>query len=341
MEIIRGRLSAADFSNPSQRYNPDTDTVQYSPDGGTTWIDSPEADPRHSDIFRLPPLTTSDPKCDAAANQVKWIKDFIDSVIAQLDAGATALAVTNNFLTQLTAVFPPALLLLLLQEAATSLFDTGSTALSAAFTSTQYDLLLCAFYCFLEPDGTCTAADLVNIETKIAASMDATAAAIVDEILFIQGEVGLSNAGVIGGQTGDCNDCACFWCHGWDFQADAGSDFWTPDSGFGTWVLGSGWISEAGGLILRTTFAPTTIREIAFSGNNFGGGGNFIGFNLSGVRQLTVSCSGGLPYSCPFDVNVLCDEIILNPNCTGVGNCYLFTCTIQGEGTSPFGADNC
>lgn len=243
MEIIRGRLSAADFSNPSQRYNEDTDTFQYTPDNGANWYNSPEADPRHSSIFRLPPLTTSDPRCDAAANMVKWIKDFIDEVIDQLNADATALALTNNFLTRLTTLFPPALLLLLLQEAATSLFDTGATALAAAFTSTQYDILLCAFYCNIENDGTVTAADLTDVEVQIASSMDSVAAAIVDEILFIQGEVGLSNAGVIGGETGDCSDCTCSWHYRWNFLVTDGDfvAFTAAGDPGGTWVSGVGW----------------------------------------------------------------------------------------------------
>jgi len=243
MEIIRGRLSAADFSNPSQRYNADTDTFQYTPDNGANWYNSPEADPRHSSIFRLPPLTTTDPRCDAAASMVKWIKDFIDSVIDQLNADATALALTNDFLTRLTTLFPPALLLLLLQEAATSLFDTGATALDAAFTSTQYDLLLCAFYCNIEDDGTVTAADLTDVEVQIASTMDSVAAAIVDEILFIQGEVGLSNAGVVGGETGDCSGCDCEWCYEWDFTVSDGGFTPVVISGldFAHYSSGVGW----------------------------------------------------------------------------------------------------
>ena len=68
MELVRKRLSAAELIPPNIRYNPDTDQVQFSPDGGVTWFDTPSADPRHSDVFRYPPLETADPRCDAAAN---------------------------------------------------------------------------------------------------------------------------------------------------------------------------------------------------------------------------------------------------------------------------------
>jgi len=341
MTVMRSRLSEADFSNPSQRYNEDTDTFQYSPDNGETWYDSPQADPRHSSIFRYPALETTDPQCDAAANMVKWIKDFIDGVIAQLENDAQAIALTNDFLTRFATLFPPALLLVLLEQAASTLFDLGASALDAAFTSTQYDLLLCAFDCNISADGQVTAGQLTDIEVQIAATMDSVPAAIVDEILFIQGEVGLSNAGAIGGQTGDCSDCNCLWCHTWNFRVASGSAYWAADSGYGTWVLGSGWESQASGLIVRNFVTATTFRRIDISGNAFSAGVVAVAFNLAGVRQLTLTCSDAVPYTCGWDIDVVADEIILNPHATSAADAYIFDVTIQGEGDSPYGADNC
>jgi len=347
MEIIRGRLSAADFSNPSQRYNADTDTFQYTPDNGANWYDSPEADPRHSSIFRLPALTGGDPQCDAAANMVKWIKDFIDSVIAQLDADATALALTNNFLTTLTTLFPPALLLLLLQEAATSLFDTGATALAAAFTSTQYDLLLCAFYCNIGLDGQCSADQLTAVEVQIAATMDGTAAAIVDEILFIQGEVGLSNAGVIGEETGDCSGCDCAWCYRFNDTHRLGE--WVAESFAGAVASYSGgvWNSAIEGdtaaiwisWTLASAISMTDAAVVAYTptGHNRSIFVNGDGSSFSG----TLIWNNGAIVGTPFPISVTRIDVYLI-NAHDSTAITLSEMQFSGDDEdNPFGENNC
>lgn len=211
MEIIRGRLAAKDVSNPALRYNPDTDTVEFSPDNGTTWVDMPSLDPRTSPAFLLPPLT-GDARCDAAANMVKWMKDFLDEATALLGAGSEALAIANMAIPLYELISGGSLTLLaIITEFAGTLFSLGYAALLAAFDSTTYDDLLCAFYCNIGVDGQVTAAQLVDVETQVTDTLNTTAGIVVDTLLFLQGEVGLSNAGVIGAQTGDCSGCDCGW----------------------------------------------------------------------------------------------------------------------------------
>lgn len=357
MEIIRGRLSAADFSNPSQRYNADTDTFQYTPDNGANWYDSPEADPRHSSIFRLPPLTTTDPRCDAAANMVKWIKDFIDNTIASLEADAMALTLTNNFLTTFATLFPPALLLLLLQELATSLFTTGSEALSDAFTSGQYDLLLCIFYCNMDANGSVTADNLTEIETEIAGQLNTAAALIVDEILFIQGEVGLSNAGAIGSETGDCDGCPdCGWCMDFNFLVPTGGNnggFSVPAGEGGTYT--SSWVGtnlNSGNnreLVVERTFTATDITYIAYNFRKYPGGSgpnNAHGMRLwNGATMVYNGLVSG--NGTGFDEHIFTTPITatkwqLLVNCGMSGNdCDTQHCHIEGLGVNPLGVDNC
>jgi len=219
MQIIRGRLSPQDYSNPSIRYNTSTDKIQFTPDGGTTWVDTPSADPRHGDSFRLPVLTTGDVKCDAAANMVKWLKDFIDSVTELLGAGATAFGLVNTALSLMTAIFEPSALLLLVVGACETLFGIGATALTGAFTSDQYDLMLCIFYCLVDDNGQVSESAFAVIEDQMTDQLNTTAALVTNLILSMQGEVGLSNAGVIGGQTGDCSGCDdCDWVVEYDFS---------------------------------------------------------------------------------------------------------------------------
>jgi len=232
MQIIRGRLSPQDYGNTSIRYNSTTDTVEFSPDNGATWVDAPSADPRHSSIFLKPPLATMDARCDSAAGKVKWIKDFLDSLTALLVGGATAFGLVNVALGVLSSVFPPSALVLLVVNACETLFGIGATALTAALTNDQYDLLLCIFLCNASLDGTVDADKLATIETLINDQLNTTAALVINLVLSIQGEVGLSNAGVVEAVTGDCSDCDdCEWCFDFNFAVDTYSFVALTDGG--------------------------------------------------------------------------------------------------------------
>jgi len=209
MKVVRKQLSPGEFSPTNQRYNSETDTVEFSPDGGTTWVPMPSLDPRHSTAFLYPPLG-EDVRCDAAANMVKWIKDFLDQTADLLCAGAEAFAVANAAIPLYELISGGSLTLLaLITEIAGTLTGIGCTALTAAFDESTYAALLCCFYCNIENDGQVTADDLTAVEDQVTSDLVTTAALVVNAILFLQGEVGLSNAGTIGAQTGDCDACDC------------------------------------------------------------------------------------------------------------------------------------
>lgn len=232
MKIIRGRLNPADVSNPSLRYNATCDCIQYTPDGGSTWVDAPEADPRHSATFLKPPVAGSNKRCDSAANMVKWLKDFIDALNDAFVFGGTVTTFINLAIQFLDILAPYAELLAPIVELAGAIFGIGHAALSGAFTSTEYDALECIFYCHDDPDGQVTASQLVSIESDITAQLNTTAALVVNAILFVQGEVGLSNAGSVGSETGDCSACtACFFAYKWDFRITDGLFVFDSEAG--------------------------------------------------------------------------------------------------------------
>src|ERR1700733_12125250 len=118
MKIIRGRLSAADVSNPSIRYNGATDTVQQSPDGGVTWIDTPSLDPRHGAGFLKPPVAGSSKQCDSAANAVAWLHGFIDQMIFDFELTWSVTTIINSILLELEFLAPYAVLLEIISELA-------------------------------------------------------------------------------------------------------------------------------------------------------------------------------------------------------------------------------
>jgi hypothetical protein len=179
----------------------------------------------------------------------KWLKDFIDSVNSAFATGATIATITNILLDFMDLLFPYAELLQLVVEAAGTIFGIGHAALSAAFTSTEYDLLSCIFFCNADGNGVVDAAALAQIESDITDQLNTTAALVTNAILFMQGEIGLSNAGAIGTETGDCSACACAWTYTWDFTVSASGWHFVDyggDTG-GTWVSGQGFEVVANG----------------------------------------------------------------------------------------------
>lgn len=211
MKIVRGRLNPAQVSDPAYRYDSDCACIQYSPDGGTTWNNAPGSDPRNAPQFRFPARTGSDISCNCAANARAWIKDVIDRCTAILEVGGVVVALANQILSFAEIIFAEAggWLLNLILDVAGTLFGIGYSALSGAFDTTQYELLLCALFCTCDTAGQWDDMRFAALQSQITATMNTTAAFVVNLFLSIQGQVGLSNAGAIGDVTADCSGCSC------------------------------------------------------------------------------------------------------------------------------------
>lgn len=266
MQIIRGRLNSADVINPTLRYNEDTDTVQYTPDGGATWVDDPGDDPRHGAKFAKPLKTTGDVRCDSSASMVAWVRNFIEYETSILTLGAGVTAVGNALLTLLTPIAPYALLFKVIFGVADTLFSFGSTALASAFTDETYDLMLCCFYCNIETDGTVTPGDLEDVQAQVSSDLNTTAAIVLNAILSLQGEMGVQNAGTLYDVAGDCGDCDCQWTYTWYFKiSDGGWSFvdYGGDVG-GTWQDGAGFLAVANGANAYGFVYETTQTSPAF-----------------------------------------------------------------------------
>jgi len=219
MKVVRGRLAFQDTQPQNARYNSDCECTQTTADGGATWVDDPTVDPRHALQFLKPPLTTSDPQCDAAANMVKYIKDFIDGVVTALSEGASGLTIATAAVTVFSLLFfEVGLLVDLFLALGAGLASLGSTALDDAFDSSVYDELKCFFLCAADAEGKVSPTSFSVLQTQIAASgINSTAKTVIGLMLTLMGEVGLTNAGAIGSETGDCSDCdPCGWVKEWD-----------------------------------------------------------------------------------------------------------------------------
>lgn len=357
--IVRSRLSENDFSPVSLRYNPDTDTVQYTPDGGTTWVDDPADDPRVGAKFIKPLKTGIDIRCRSSASMVKWLRNFIEYETGVLTAGAEITAVANAGLALFDILAPWAILINLIIDVAGTIFGIGAGALSAAFDEDTYDLLLCIFYCNIENDGAVTDDEFAQIQTDIADQLNTTAALVMALILDAQGRVGLQNAGTLYEvEDADCGACECAWCYTFDFELTDGGFTSPPIGGFtyGHWVSGNGWVSDApsAGEALYLTLTgidiPHLTSFVSHTDFNFTcgagvGSGNYADIRLSGVIQHAVndtfsSPGGDHPISFTGDYHV--DEILFNPSGT-LSPCVitLKSLTLRGTGDNPFGDDNC
>lgn len=353
MKIVRGRLSAADLGNPSYRYDATCDCIQYTPDGGSTWVDAPGNDPRHAPQFLKPPVAGSNKQCDAAANMVKWLKDFIDQVTAIMEAGALVTAVINKLFDVIATLYPPSDLLVLIAEVAGTIFDFGSVALEAAFTSDQYDLLQCIFFCRADADGRISAAALARVESDITAQLNTTAALVTNAILFVQCEIGLSNAGSIGSETGDCDDCGCNWCQFFDFSTGQhGFDVTPGEAGSydGTKFVGAEFNANSNTeIVINNSFTAGTVNYVAFEFLKSAGSGSnnvvvpllLLGGALAWSGTVITTDGDHQHYSSDVP-NVEADELLLVVNAgTSGGATAIYNAQLEGIDTSPFGENNC
>lgn len=355
MSIIRSRLSASDVSgNPTRiRFNDETGTIQTSPDGGTTWVDNPEADPRYGMAFLKPPPGTATAQCDTAANRVKWVRDFINNCISALGVASEMFQIANIALTAYELLFAEAGLIVdLIFGVAELITEAGGDALNAAFSTTVYDALLCLFFCDANSDGSYDEArfDALVADIDSSADINATARAILDLILGAQGWNGVNNAGMVGGQTGDCGTCDCGWCLQTNFADDDGGYAPLDPSLGGVYSPGTGWVSTSGsgiaaGIYIHQSSIPGVYTHIEFT---YDATGTFENWHIIGSLSGTTvfDHSGAIPpnhSTAAWDGNEELDAIDLQIGLSGSGEGAQMTHALYRglEDVPPIPADPC
>lgn len=252
MKVIRKRLTADEITPPNIRYDADCDCTQFTPDGGTTWVDQPSLDPRTSTVYQLPADPTENPKCDAAERAIDQLHDELDGVIAALDAAQAV-----NFLFDAVLILVPGFgqIAGIIWLAVEALLFISQAAINYSFTDEVYDNLKCLWYCrvgadgIMTPDGLTAWQDDVQTAYPTDAVIPATISIVVDNFGLVQ----LNNAAVKRTETGDCETCECplpltlaiYTSGGFTYGADLVqvSDFvWECSSnmnneGTGAWLL--------------------------------------------------------------------------------------------------------
>lgn len=336
--------------------------VEVSTDGGVTWSQDDNYDPRSTGTVYAPITggTIDENACMAAANVIANLQELINDDFVGILTSVIGLAGISASLAPIVAAWmgvPVAG-----QGVATAVFIAGlvgagaaegAAAITDAFDTEFYDWFLCEYYCSVG-NGEVTWTDVDNLIAAINEEYpdggdDLTLRVVGFGVLKALGPVGLTNMARLGASAGDCSLCDCSeptWCYEWDFTVAQGTDWINPHEGtYGVWVSGQGWRASQNGAseqVLITLEFPevTTITELTITVEY-----------ASTIRNLSAGFSSVDPL---IDLNP--DNGTSSPQwlgeTSGEGMFIALSCAvaeyggiekvlIRGLGTNPFGSDNC
>jgi len=185
-------------------------TYQISTDGGTTWTDAPEIDPRVTST-RFPPIAGADgdaKRCAAAHNISAYVENWIDQMADVLEAGGV---IVGAVLTAAALLLSGGALLALAAPLGGIMFSAGAPVLRAAYDSGVYEAIRCAAYCNMGDDGEFT--DFGAFMSDINDTLSGVAQIVTYNMFQMIGQVGVTNAAHSGVSTSDdCGDCDCDPC---------------------------------------------------------------------------------------------------------------------------------
>jgi len=364
--LIRKKLTADEFSSPYLRYNADCDCVQFTPDGGETWVDQPVNDPRSSDAYRLPPLTGDDTQCRAAEGMTQLVRQAVNARLATENQIQLAGAILG-----IVSLIPGfgVLWALILALAAFAL-TIAQEVLEAAFTDGVYDQIRCIFYCHIDIDGQMSATQF-GVCYAALIDLDTIPRTWVQNVMNTFGAVGMTNAGVSLQAAADC-ECDCGWCYQDDLTST--DDSFASTGFFGTYTSGQGWTNtyaDGGGQgynglqIVKDFGSPLALTYLniqyyhnstsanypntgAIDALDYWNGSTWV--NVATLSTVFYAASLIDPVSIGGDVAVTASKIRVtlyaglsvggdasNPG----GNCRFFQLTFAGTGTPPFGDSTC
>lgn len=207
------------------RYNGDG-VFQVSNDGGATWTDAPNQDPRNNVTQAPPPVIGEgeDGKCKAANSGVAWfIKEQQDNLklveagagIAEFGAQIIAFMIATGL-----AVITGGAGIVLLGAINAFLVGVIASEFEGAFNDAYWDKFLCALYCNMGDDLSFSEAQFQAVKSEMLTESNILARTWMDKFLYAIGAKGLTNAirlGALG--TKSCDSCGCGGCDltAWSF----------------------------------------------------------------------------------------------------------------------------
>lgn len=297
MRIIRKELATAQVYPDNLRYDETNDVVQYSPDGGTTWIDDPGSDPRLHNAY--PPPDTDDPRCDAAARMTGLLIDYEQQLEDLAQAGAATAEIATAILLFLAFIPLIGVLTAVFVGISLQVVTVGYAALHAAFLGFDWSAIQCQLYQQVDNLGNITDGGYEAFYAWMESNYTGTVLSFLELMLSSLGRAGLNDAAATRGETGDCSSICSGYCYEWDFEN--GESHWVGfiSSGVtravydsarwvGTVYSTSGSTPSLCGIIQASTWIPTAITggfEIEYDAS--------AGFNM----RVFGYCPGGLELS--------------------------------------------
>lgn len=355
--FIRKELRADELYPVDQRYNDTTGEVEYTPDGGSTWLSAPELDPRNQ--TNIPPRPGTDISCQGAASVAEYLKRYITLVLTLLTASATlvqgATAIVG-FLKIISGGY--AILWELITEVFATLTGYGAVLIGAAFDDSVYHEIACILMCNMDASGQLNAESFENTKAQITTDIGGTAGDVTNLLLDLMGFAGVNRAAHFYDMAEDCGDCAsCGWCRTWDL-AEAMPD-WLNIETLGSWVSGVG---------IQGTFSGTDFYGIR-AGGQFPSSAHVTGMaitmtsnkwfgTLQNTARLYATPDSGVAFagttthannsnpgaetrSWSPNVTVRFLRLALDVH-TDAGHQNIITrITLSGDGENPWGASNC
>jgi hypothetical protein len=188
---------------------------QESDDGGLTWHDAPESDPRNQGVLVSPLGEASDAvKCAAADNVRGSFVAMRDNLITLLTAGTTVIAIIAGIAGFIGVVLgisgaATAIGVLLLGFAAAALTLTPESV-EAQIDDAALDDFKCLVYCNMEDNGQFTYEGWQALMDALPGTFSDFPYTFFSSIVSSLGYIGMSNAGTMGADSAsDCDGCDC------------------------------------------------------------------------------------------------------------------------------------
>jgi len=220
--LARKLMSGCCGDNQTHRFSP-AGVYQSSDDGGLTWNDDPENDPRNSYVGAPPlPGTASDAKKCAAADNVRdLMEQYRDNLIEIVGATPSILAIIAGilaFIGVLAGVSGVGIGIgVLFLTMAAEIVQIGGTGISSEITFTTLQTFRCLVYCRMNNDGELTYDAWQGLLADIAGEFSGFAETFFYQTINGMGYIGTTNAGTVGTATAsDCDDCGCENCSNLD-----------------------------------------------------------------------------------------------------------------------------
>lgn len=186
--------------------------LQQSTDGGVTWVDAPQSDPRNNSPV-YPPVPDgiyTDMKCAVATGAVNLIREQVGDNLTDDMSRYTLGQLINDWVTTLIDTSNP--FQALINIAVNQIFALIISAVRAALTEDVYATLICILVSHMSDDLSFDLSSWEDVRDDITDQIAGVAGLFLEHLIFLLGVVGLTNLLRSGNADPDavscCPDCS-------------------------------------------------------------------------------------------------------------------------------------